>query len=362
MEKLLIFGLQDELLVHIEDVPNGISCNCKCPSCGERLIAVANDNFRPFKKIAHFRHVNDTDCPGAYETALHLLAKEVLGEIKKIQLPDFHVDYNPVNPNSKEGSFQIFEFDSVSIEERVQIGDEFIVCDAIGLRNEGKLMIEFANSHFIDDNKKRKIKKGDISCVEINLKDQILSKESLKNFFLSKTENIYWIYNPVQEEKVLNKLKSKAEKIKIENEIALEEVRKSKLNIIKVVNNKLWICPKKVNFFDYMKKTLYYTHPVLKRIIDGEFWNEKFYGNFSFEEFIYLKDEKILTSVYPDVAVDGDEERSLLRNGLKQIIERKQYDSRLCDYCKFNKDYIRFENEIFQLCSFTLNSGPIKDL
>lgn len=59
-------------LVHVDDVPNGLKCGCHCPCCNERLEA-QNAGER---KTHHFSHASGCDCSGAYESMLHLLAKE----------------------------------------------------------------------------------------------------------------------------------------------------------------------------------------------------------------------------------------------------------------------------------------------
>ena len=45
----LTYALKDGVLVHISQVPSGLQCGCKCPACGETLIAKKGD-----KVIHHF--------------------------------------------------------------------------------------------------------------------------------------------------------------------------------------------------------------------------------------------------------------------------------------------------------------------
>lgn len=59
-------------LVHVDSVPNGNKCGCFCPKCGESLCAKNGGE----KRTHHFSHISGSDCPGAYETMLHILAKE----------------------------------------------------------------------------------------------------------------------------------------------------------------------------------------------------------------------------------------------------------------------------------------------
>ncbi len=66
-------------LVHVDDVPNGGACGCTCPKCGSKLIAKNKGQHNQH----HFAHVMENDCIKPEESALHLMAKEILSEYKK---------------------------------------------------------------------------------------------------------------------------------------------------------------------------------------------------------------------------------------------------------------------------------------
>lgn len=70
--------------VHASDVPNGLNCNCHCPFCSEKLIAINNEGN---KREDHFRHRADTNCKADYETFIHWLSKHVVKNLKYITLP-----------------------------------------------------------------------------------------------------------------------------------------------------------------------------------------------------------------------------------------------------------------------------------
>lgn len=63
-------------LVYVDDVAKGLECECICPCCKAKLVAKNGG----IKKIHHFAHASEIECEGAYESMLHLLAKE---KIKK---------------------------------------------------------------------------------------------------------------------------------------------------------------------------------------------------------------------------------------------------------------------------------------
>jgi hypothetical protein len=72
-------------MVYIEDVPNGLACNCICPQCHEPLISRNGGEIREH----HFAHVSGNECEGAYETAFHLLAKEIISQAKSVMMPKY---------------------------------------------------------------------------------------------------------------------------------------------------------------------------------------------------------------------------------------------------------------------------------
>lgn len=63
-------------LVHIDSVSNGNDCGCVCPACKKPLQAKNNGTHRTH----HFAHQPGVDCPTAYESSLHLLAKKKIQE------------------------------------------------------------------------------------------------------------------------------------------------------------------------------------------------------------------------------------------------------------------------------------------
>jgi competence CoiA-like predicted nuclease len=82
----LPFGLIDNQLKHITEVSNGRACGCVCPKCKRPLEARNNGKIR----AAYFAHYNAQECVGATETAVHLMAKQVIVEAKVIKTPAFN--------------------------------------------------------------------------------------------------------------------------------------------------------------------------------------------------------------------------------------------------------------------------------
>jgi hypothetical protein len=81
----LAFGRQaDGRMVSIDAVARGLVCQCFCPQCETRLVAVKGDI-----RQHHFRHYSDS-CQGAAESALHLFAKQIIQESRALGLPTPH--------------------------------------------------------------------------------------------------------------------------------------------------------------------------------------------------------------------------------------------------------------------------------
>ena len=63
-------------LVHIDSVSNGNDFGCVFPACKKPLQAKNNGTHRKH----HFTHQPGVDCPTAYESSLHILAKKKILE------------------------------------------------------------------------------------------------------------------------------------------------------------------------------------------------------------------------------------------------------------------------------------------
>lgn len=139
-----------ELIKHISEVENGLKCDCVCVECSEKLIAINNKNN---KREIHFRHEVETNCKGGVETSLHLLAKQIVLENSKIKIHE--KDYFNYTKSEKETPLADYQPD-VIIEN---------------LENKGKWLIEIAVTSFVQENKLEKIKRDNLNCLEIDLKD-----------------------------------------------------------------------------------------------------------------------------------------------------------------------------------------------
>lgn len=138
-------------LVCVDEVPNGKACNCICPACGEKLVARNGGS----KLSHHFSHMSGNECEYALQTTIHLLAKEVLSEIKEIMLPGYKF-FGP----------QLVKLKDVEIEQRNDC--KYIQPDLVGITERGvRILIEIFVTHKVDDNKRKKIIENNLNCIEI---------------------------------------------------------------------------------------------------------------------------------------------------------------------------------------------------
>lgn len=165
-------------MVHISEVQKGLDCKCRCPKCNERMVAkIGNGGRQP-----HFAHQKDSDCQGAYMTALHKMAEQIIEEKKAVMAPAY-----------KNVGSQMLIFTTVEVESRTERKD--MQPDLVGVDEGGyRWIIEIRNTHEVDSTKKRKIKESAITCLEIDVRKQSL--EELPNFLLYSDESREWINNP----------------------------------------------------------------------------------------------------------------------------------------------------------------------
>ena len=79
----IAYHLPTQKFIHIDNASNGLSCNCECLKCNERLEAIQGE-----VRTKHFRHHTNLSCEGSQESALHDLGKQILVDNSQINLPD----------------------------------------------------------------------------------------------------------------------------------------------------------------------------------------------------------------------------------------------------------------------------------
>ena len=180
MGAYLTYALDEgRALVHVDDVAKGAKCACRCPHCDAPLYAQNAGTQREH----HFAHAHGHECEGAYESALHLLAKEILLETGRIMLPSSN------GCNFPTGSVRIRNVEIEKWDDRYGIRP-----DAEGIMDNGeRLLIEFYVSHKVDGKKRQIIVDNHLKCIEIDINYQSLDKAELKQFLTRTDEDRKWI-------------------------------------------------------------------------------------------------------------------------------------------------------------------------
>ncbi|MCL2328537.1 MAG: hypothetical protein FWC39_08510 [Bacteroidetes bacterium] len=202
---MLIYGLQGEKLKHISEVSNGLKCECICPACEKKLIARNGGT----KKIPHFAHYKNPECRYGAQTAVHLLAKEILEKSKKIKIPPILPTFiNTEIEKTNDGFISHGELletkecyiniDKVYLEKKLR--HKFIP-DVIIVAKNKQLIVEIAVTHFVGRKKLDKIKKEQISALEIDLSkiENFNSIDELEHLIIENIENKEWLYNHYEE-------------------------------------------------------------------------------------------------------------------------------------------------------------------
>lgn len=206
------YGLKNGKLVFIADVPKGLACECLCVRCGKRLIA-RKGNVRQH----HFAHHELSDCRGASESVLHLLAKELISELTEFTIPPYEfkrerktkcgeiVRYQSLIV--KGGSFYI---NKVRVEER----SNGFIPDLIIETGSKSLIVEVAVTHKVSQAKLRRIRQHNIPAIEVRLQasDALLSRDSIRKKLQLDTGSKIWLFHPKQrdaEQKFYIKLRAR---------------------------------------------------------------------------------------------------------------------------------------------------------
>jgi len=205
------YGIRDGRVVSISEIKpeeHGLRCKCVCPGCGAPLIA----NLGRIKQ-RYFSHKGEAcDIAAAQQTALHMLAKEIIEDSKKLLFPGVFIEKDDYTDDIEDYRVQtripqtieyrkaaIVKCDSVSLEKRISN----IVPDIMVTAKGRGCLIEVAVTHFVDEEKEQKIKKIGLPLFEIDLSDLYnseFSRKELAEAVLYNPSNRTWIFNPLYDD------------------------------------------------------------------------------------------------------------------------------------------------------------------
>jgi hypothetical protein len=211
MEVQLHYGILQGRLISIEEVPienKGLRCGCVCPGCGGMLIA----NLKDDKRRKHFSHYKaECNITYAQQTALHMIAKDILAQEKVFMFPGYSITLDDFPkykaPWRRLGLPLSMEYRKpyraecleVTLEKRVSNFVPDIVVNIQGRR----CLIEIAVTHFVDEEKQKKIGETRLPVVEVDLSaflGQQITREIIRDALVVQVDNKRWLYNPKREE------------------------------------------------------------------------------------------------------------------------------------------------------------------
>lgn len=219
------FGLKDGKMYEPRQVGLGKACGCVCPSCNSPLIARHALKYLAKRSITpHFAHQADLNCAYGRETAIHLAAKQLIENHRKLYLPENTVKINVVDEMGKSHTLKktlvsagMKHFSSVRLEQNISDFRPDLVATTI---HGNDLLVEIAVTHFVDEIKQKKIEAHGIAAIEIDAsKIIVFNFESLNKLLFETSQNIKWLFHPrdeVTKSMVLARLAPKLEASRVE--------------------------------------------------------------------------------------------------------------------------------------------------
>jgi hypothetical protein len=252
----LPYGLRDGQLWHISQVATGLACGCTCPGCGALLVA---RNSAGNVKVAHFAHYQALECTTGLQTAIHLAAKDIIAQHKQLCLPGLsgYLTFTPAfwasfsfeaqpyadelydtttfmggvfTPNSYETDSayrfpaRLVALDEVILEKRT--GD--IIPDIMVRIGTKWLLVEIAVTHFVDAEKRAKIRAMGLPAIEIDLSKirRDIGLSDLEELIIRGEQHKQWLNNPALRRVVSQRRQRYFEKCRAEIEhLRAEQLR-----------------------------------------------------------------------------------------------------------------------------------------
>jgi hypothetical protein len=186
------FGLREDELLHISQVDRGLKCNCRCPGCKAELVAKKGEDT-----AHHFAHRAKSDCTYKPETALHDYAKRLIAQQLAFTTPALNVVV-------KDDNYRLWIEESLPGKDHTVLSGDFergykeVVPDVQLVTDVGLLFVEVAVTHFIDREKRSKLRSYGIPTLEIDLSSIALDTplEAIDQAVLFKMSLRKWAFHP----------------------------------------------------------------------------------------------------------------------------------------------------------------------
>jgi hypothetical protein len=134
---------------------------------------------------------------------LHLLAKEIFGELSSVRIPPYRLKLKRATPMGTvvERSFVVAKGGVVPIKSsRVEFQEHGMRPDILLDTDFGALLIEVAVSHKVGRPKLRKLRRSGLAAIEVRLtpEDSWLSRQELTTKLASDLLSKFWLFHPRQ--------------------------------------------------------------------------------------------------------------------------------------------------------------------
>lgn len=183
------------------EVPPGKQCGCVCPACNDELISRHELNGH---KIPHFAHAAGADCAKGLETAVHLAAKQLIAQEKRLFLPKVEALLEKTNARGavhrRNRTFTEAGLAPLTnIRSEVSLGSfrPDVLATPLGL---AEICVELAVTHYVDDQKLFRVRQAGIALLEIDLAHyRSFTWDSLREALLTDSAPRKWLYHPEAE-------------------------------------------------------------------------------------------------------------------------------------------------------------------
>lgn len=173
----ILYGQQNGVLVHVDDVPRGLACDCVCPECSRPLMAKQGAVL-----AHHFQHVaEDVQCSPTVESLVHRYAKEQVARLAVILLPGFEVEASfRANDRTVHTAYQRFRQYRRTVlraqleEEYTSPHHNFVVRPDVMIKSSEShflLAVEVYFRHAVDEEKRVRLALCPLASVELDLSD-----------------------------------------------------------------------------------------------------------------------------------------------------------------------------------------------
>lgn len=171
----------------VEEVSRGLACACVCPHCKEPVLARQGD-----VREWHFAHASGAECDSGAESALHLAAKQILMESGGMAIPERRITATATLPDGRTANGEATRpeawIDFTTVEAEKRVGE--LRPDIVATVGTEVLFIEVAVTHFIDQEKSKKIECLGFPTLEIDLATLQHEKWSWENLFEALVESV----------------------------------------------------------------------------------------------------------------------------------------------------------------------------